>query len=117
MKRRRVSTRRLSSRRSPYVSLGAGDLGPGARLVLVPESVDLDERLLVVGDVVLGKDGGYRAGGLTGAAVDALVRVDVEHLVVIAVVVDAVHWADVDAGPVFRADAGLGNYVSHRSPS
>src|SRR5207249_3954940 len=85
----------------------------GTRLVLVPDGVDLDELLLVVGDVVLGKDRGHGAGRLAGAAVDALVRVDIEHLVVVAVVVDAVHGADVDAGTVLCADAGLRNYVSH----
>src|SRR5262249_25422876 len=51
-------------------------------------------------------------------AVDALLRVDVEHLPVLALAVDAVDRADVDASGVLDADAGLRDDVSHslRSP-
>src|SRR5262249_16140789 len=55
----------------------------------------------------------YGTGRLAGAAVDALIRVNVEHLVLVAVVVDAVHRANVDAGAVLRADARRGDYVRH----
>src|SRR5579883_172043 len=80
------------------------DLRAGSILVGVPERVDLDEVLLIVGDIVLGEDRGHRAGRLAGAAVDALVRIDVQHLVLVAIVVDAVDGAHLDAGLVLGVD-------------
>ena len=91
----------------------AADLRPRGILVGVPQAVDLDELLLVVGDVVLGEDGGHRAGRLAGAAVDALIRVDVEHLVDTLVEVDAVDGAHVHARLVGRVDTRLSNHVGH----
>src|SRR4051794_18047610 len=52
-------------------------------------------------------DGAHR---LAGAAVDALVGVDVEHPLAL---VDAVDGALVDAGPVLEVDAGLRDDVGH----
>ena len=54
-----------------------------------------------------------------GAAVDALVRVDIQHLRLgkpglILTRVNAVHRADIDTGRIFRADAGLADDVRQR---
>src|SRR5204863_9877416 len=66
----------------------------------------------------LGEARVHRAGLHAGVAVDALLGVDVEHLhsVIARLVwrrVDAVDGAHLDAGVVLRADARLGDYVSH----
>src|SRR5678809_1173932 len=47
---------------------------------------------------------------LARAAVDALIRVDVEHRLAL---VDAVHGADLDAGLVLHVDAGLSDDIRH----
>src|SRR4029453_14486046 len=59
------------------------------------------------------EDGLHRADGLAGAAVHALLRVDVEHAVAL---VDAVDRTLLDAGLVLDVDAGLGNDVGHGQP-
>src|SRR5690606_28783488 len=61
-------------------------------------------------DVGVGEDRRHRTLGLAGAAVDALVRVDV---VLILALVDTVHRAHFDAARVLRPDAGLGDHVWH----
>ena len=48
-----------------------------------------------------------RAHPKTRAAINALVRVNEELIVSL---VNAFHWADIDARAVFDADAGLGNH-------
>jgi hypothetical protein len=60
--------------------------------------------------VVLVEDRLHRADRLACTAVDALVRVDVEHP---RSLVDAVDGALVDAGPVLEVDAGLRDDVGH----
>jgi hypothetical protein len=65
------------------------------------------------GHCVLGEDGIDRALGLARAAVDALVRVDVELAVDSPIEVDAVDRADRHAGLVEDVDAGLGDDVGH----
>src|SRR4051794_20059780 len=76
---------------------------------------ELDVRLVVVlpllRGVVLVEDRLDRAHRLAGAAVDALVGVDVEHPLAL---VDAVDGALVDTGPVLHVDARLGDDVGHR---
>src|SRR5207249_8859704 len=72
--------------------------------------VDRGELLPLAGDVVLVEDRGDRTHRLARAAVDALVRLDVEHP---AALVDAVHGALVDAGAVLHVDAGLADRVGH----
>src|SRR5215211_7240703 len=72
----------------------------------------------LVGELVLGEAGVDRARLDAGVAVDALLRIDVEHLdrVVVRLVrrrMDAVDWADLDARVVLRADAGLCDHVGH----
>src|SRR5699024_8669207 len=73
---------------------------------------ELDVGLVVlgplVGGVVLVVDRLDGADGLAGAAVHALVGLDVEHPVAL---VDAVHGALVDAGTILHVDAGQGDDV------
>src|SRR5438105_1719351 len=103
----------LSRGTRAWLRSGSVDLRPRRILVLVPEGIDLREHLRRFGNVVLGEDGRDGAGRLAGTAVDALVGVDVEDLVLVTVVVDAVDRTDVNAGPVFRTDAGFGDGVRH----
>src|SRR5450830_215659 len=58
--------------------------------------------------VFLWEDGAHRALRLAGAAVDALVGLDVQHLLVF---VEAVDGADLDTGLVLHVDARLADYV------
>src|SRR4051812_10742910 len=91
-------------------------LGGAARGTEVGEEVDV--RGVVVlplrGGVVLVEDRLDRAHRLAGAAVDALVGVDVEHPVAL---VDAVDGALVDARPVLEVDTGLRDDVGHLGSS
>src|SRR3989304_4606782 len=50
-----------------------------SRVVLEELLVQVDEVLPLLGGFVLGEDRFHRAYGLAGPAVDALVRMDVEH--------------------------------------
>ena len=60
------------------------------------------------------RDRGDRALGLAGAALDALVRVDVEDAIGVLVFdVDAAYRANIDAGLVLDVDAGLSNDIGH----
>src|SRR6266571_6946 len=92
------------------------DLRRAARRADVVE--ELDVRLVVVlplvGHVVLVEDRLHRADRLTGAAVHALIRMDVEHALAL---VDAVDRALLDAGLVEQVDARLRDDVCHvRTP-
>ena len=68
------------------------------------------ERHLIARHVFLWKNGADRAGRDARAAVDALVRVNVELIVAL---VNALDWANFDAGGIFGADAGLRDDVCH----
>src|SRR4051794_1143025 len=92
---------------------GARRSGRGHAEVLV---VLGDERLPLVGDLLQGVDRLDRAGVDAEAAVDALLGVDVEHLPVLVLAVDAVDRADVDAGRILHSDAGFGDDVGHSKP-
>src|SRR5574341_764146 len=70
----------------------------------------LDVGLELVRRVLFGEDGRHRAFGLAGAAVYALVRVDVEHVLTL---VDAVHRADVYTAPILHPNARLGDDIGH----
>src|SRR6185503_13655233 len=59
----------------------------------------------------IGHDRLGRAFGLADAAVDALIRVDDEHVLAL---VEAVHGADFDAIHVLALDAGFGDDVGHK---
>ena len=68
--------------------------------------------------IVQRKNGGYRADGNAGAAIDALDGVDIKHLRVGEAGIfffrmDTIDRARVNAGGVFGADAGFSNYISH----
>src|SRR5215218_5718814 len=82
---------------------GVGSLGEEGR-------VGGGEVLPLGGHVVLVEDGLDRADGLAGAAVHALVGVDVEHAVAL---VDAVDRTLLDARLVLHVNAGLGDDVGH----
>jgi len=64
---------------------------------LKPLDVNLGIRLPLVRHVFFRKDGLDRALGLTGTAIDALVRFDVEHPVFAFLKMDAIHGADIHA--------------------
>jgi hypothetical protein len=77
--------------------------------------------------VVQYENRGYRADWNTGATIDAFHRINVElgntvecgtTVVVVRVLlgVDAVYGTGVNAGCVFRSDAGFGNDIGHRPP-
>ena len=96
-----------------------GCRGERSRIARAVHRVRLDEILLRrrrrVGTVVNGR---YGARGHAGAAVDALFGVDEEHrrlleLGFVLAWVDAVDRADVDAGGVLGADAGVGDDECH----
>src|SRR2546427_12244474 len=93
---------------SVQLSLGRR-LDPG--MVLEKLLVQLDEVLPLIGRLVFREDRLDRAHGLTGAAVDAFVRMDVEHRVAF---VDAIHRTDLDTGLVLHVDARLGDDVRHQ---
>ncbi len=90
------------------------------RVVLVPGRVDLGEPLLGGIELVVGQDRLDRARVGAGAAVDAGLRIDVQHLGggelgLVRRGVDAVHGADRDAARVVAA--GLGDHIGHgKSP-
>src|SRR5436309_1379701 len=75
-----------------------------------------DERLPLVRRLLQGEDRLDGAGVDAQPAVDALLRMDVEHLPVLVLAVDAVHRADVDTGRILRADARFADDVSHTGP-
>src|SRR5689334_1748942 len=91
-------------------------------LVGVPVGVDLREVLPLLRQVVFGEDRLYGAGRLACAAINALVRMDVEQLRrlelrLILARMDAVHRANVYASRVFGPYAGFRNNISHLSLS
>src|SRR3546814_20541709 len=105
---------RPRGRRFVSVALAAAlDLGARGVLVGVPGLVDLGELGLILRDIVLREDGADGTSRLAGAAIDALVRIDEEHLVDALLEVDAVDGAHVHARLVHRVDARLGNGVRH----
>ena len=69
-----------------------------------------DVALHLLGDLVFGIDGLHRALGLAGSTVDTLFGVDHE---LVPAIVNIVYRANVHAGLVFCADAGLGDYLGH----
>src|SRR5262245_40794075 len=82
----------------------------GGSLLLEEHPVLLDERQPLLGHAVVGEDRLDRAGGLAGLAVDALVGVDVIHVLAL---VDAVDGTHLDARLVLDADTGFGDDEGH----
>src|SRR6202008_2911905 len=82
-----------------------------SRVVLEELLVQLDEVLPLIGRLVLGEDRLHRAHRLTSPAVDALVRMDVEHRLAF---IDAIHRTDLDTGLVLHVDARFSDDVRHQ---
>src|SRR5439155_21163674 len=78
-----------------------------------PLRVDRGELLPLAREVVLEEDRGHGAHRLARAAVDAFVRLDVQHA---RAFVDAIHRTLVHAGAVLHVDARLADRVGHRLP-
>src|SRR5207302_9114200 len=72
--------------------------------------IQLNECLLIFRHVVLMKDRFHRALRHAGLAVDALIRMDIEHLLAFIKTLDR---ANHNAIGVFAAEAGLDNYMGH----
>src|SRR3954467_6130780 len=70
----------------------------------------LDEGRVLRRDILLPKDRRHRTLWLTGAAVDALVGMDVE---LVLAFIDAIDWADVHAGAILHPDAPFDDHISH----
>src|ERR1019366_4860233 len=88
----------------------------GRRRSGVVVGVDLLVVLPLFGDGLFREDGLHGTHRLAIAALDARVRVDIQHrrfgeTVLVFLRVDAVDGADFYAGRVFRPDAGLGDDV------
>src|SRR5882724_4644948 len=98
---------RCRARPEPRSGLGGG---LDSRVVLEELLVQLDVVLPVRRSLVLGEDRLHRAHRLARAAVDALIRVDEEHVLAL---VDAVDGTDFDASLVLDVDTGLRDYVRH----
>ena len=64
----------------------------------------------LLGKIVLVVDRFYRTHRLTGTAIHALIRVDVEHPVAL---IDAINRALINAGAVFDINTGQSDYVGH----
>src|SRR5262245_15909833 len=88
------------------------DLGRAAGRAQVREELHVDpiEVLQLIRQVVLVEDRLYRANRLACSAVHALIWVDVHHP---RTLIDAVHWALVDARLVEQVDAALSDDVGH----
>ena len=99
----------------------AGSGPPSSVSFLIMIRVHRDEVLPLLGRFVEREDRLDRARRHAGAAVDALVRMNVEHLGrrevrLVLARMDAVDRADVHARRVLRADARFADDVGHRSP-
>src|SRR6266851_4440071 len=88
--------------------LGIGDHGPDLRQLCIEGG----EFLLFLGQIFFGNDRVDRAFGNADGAVDALVRVDHQH---VRALVEAIDRADVDAVGVLALDAAFGDDVGHRA--
>jgi len=87
-------------------------------LLLIPLGIFLGVACPFLRQIFQSEDRRYRASRYAGAAVDALVRIDVQllnafKLRFILFGMNAVHRADIHTGSVFGTNARLGNNVSH----
>src|SRR5712692_2769699 len=90
------------------------------RLLRVPVGVERREARPLLRQILKGENSGYRADGHARAAIDALDRTDVKLGFFfkgrfIFARMDAVHRTNIHAGGVFGPDAGLSDYISHRT--
>src|SRR5262245_56048715 len=88
----------------------------GGELLARLEDVGVLRRVVLplLGHIVFREDRLDRALGHAGAAIDALVRVDVENVIAL---VEAVHRADVHAGVILRPEARLADHERHCTSS
>src|SRR3954463_4975978 len=89
-----------------------------AGLLTEVAGVHLDEALPLLGYFIEREDGFDRAGRHAGAAVDALVRMDVQlrdggKFRFVLAWVNAIDWTHIHAGGVLGADAGFRDDVGH----
>src|SRR5258708_29778113 len=117
-----ASMRRDARRRSPKRWRGCSRRPLPARLAAI--TLRLSRRRLALEDVAvqggvllplcrhvfLGEDGRDGALRFARAAIDALVRVDVQH---VGPLVDAIHRAHVYTRAIFDVDARLGEHIRH----
>src|SRR5258708_23427515 len=117
-----ASMRRDARRRSPKRWRGCSRRPLPARLAAI--TLRLSRRRLALEDVAvqggvllplcrhvfLGEDGRDGALRFARAAIDALVRVDVQH---VGPLVDAIHRAHVYTRAIFDVDARLGDHIRH----
>src|SRR5215472_591753 len=81
-------------------------------------SVLFRELLPFLRQIIQREDGGNGTNRYAGAAIDALDRVDIQHLGpfesgVFFLGMDAIYGTGVNTRRIFRADAGFRNYISH----
>jgi hypothetical protein len=89
-------------------------------VLLIVIGIHLYEVPPLLWSIIFGEDGLDRACRFARAAVDALIRVDVEHLgplesVLVLAGVDAIYRANVNACRVLRSNAGFCDNVCHLS--
>ena len=89
-----------------------GEAESGLFLSLEVVGVDLGIFLPLLRNFILRKNRVHRTYRNTAIAVDAVLRINVEHIVLVGAM-NAVHGAYVDAGFVLDADTGLRDYVGH----
>src|SRR5207247_11124778 len=102
---RAAARRDADSRGVSGAALGALALRLAGRVGTVEHVPVLgDEALALRGAVFRGGGRRHGAFGLARAAVDALIRVDVQHVLAL---INAIHGTHVHAGPVLHVDAGF----------
>jgi hypothetical protein len=80
--------------------------------------VDIDVLFPLSGNRAILKNGCRRTGGLTGTALNTLVRIDIKMFdflkpSFIWCWMDTVHRANIHTGCILRSDTRLGNYIGH----
>src|SRR5579875_43744 len=88
---------------------------------LLPEviGVDCEIRVPLLWNRAFFKDSRHGAGWLTGSAIDTLVRINIELIMLIVVGfiagrMNAIDRAYIHTGAVLHPDTGLGNHIGHR---
>src|SRR6266852_4825514 len=109
-----------NKRRTPQTQVCAFSWNPTSQLAPVVLGVALGEGLPLLRQIVQREDGRHRTHWHAGAAVNALYRIDVEHLFfaerrLILLRMNAVHRASVYAGGVLGPDARFCNHVCHKA--
>lgn len=108
----------LSLARGPATSVVIGGQLSGALLAAEMKGVDANKVLPFSRYSAFLKDGGDWAGWLARAAVNALIRIDVEHVLLLEIWfagrwVDAIHWANINAAGVLHVNARTRDYIGH----